>query len=103
MSDNQTVHIAVREEDDTRNTTNIYAIDADVWREMDPSMKKTPHDWEEWIKSKGGKLDCSDGPAVTRCVGRLILEEYYSKGRKHREDGPAVVRREDGVVTQEQY
>ena len=58
---------------------------------------------ERW-ELENRKLHREDGPAMIRRQGGKVVEEWWRLyGKFHREDGPAYIRRKDGRVTCEQW
>jgi len=94
MTGNQTSHITVTLEAIGSTITETYAVNEGVLRELNQlPQKPTGAALSRWLINKGCRYDSLDGPAyVSRnAAGVVTFEEYFRDGRKHREDGPAVI------------
>ena len=110
MNDGQTSHITVTYKGNGAKVTRIYAVNENIARELERTRdwlgrKPTGQKLQLWLEDKGCQLDCEDGPAfVYHYPNGTTEEEYYRKGKRHREDGPAYIRRSaDGTVVNEYY
>ena len=57
--------------------------------------------WEKWVFN--GNLQREDGPAFIKYEGGVVIEEIWSLNGIHREGGPAYIKYEDGVVVREEW
>jgi len=107
MTGNQTSHITVtyRDTDINADYTGIYAVSAEMSRELDQLREKpTGKDLQAWLDQKGCKRDCADGPAdVLDFGGGTVWQRYFRDGKLHREDGPASIFRHPDGPTEEAY
>ena len=106
MTGSQTAHITVTCWDSGSEITGVYAVNEDISRELDRRIKKPAgKHLQAWLEKKGCRLDSSDGLAVVwHGTDGSTVETYYREGSRHREGGPAFVKRTaDGSTCEEYY
>jgi hypothetical protein len=102
MTGDQTVHVSVSYEFGGAEITRIYAVGQHLLTAPRPSAGR---ELKKWLADKGYPLDSSEGPAlkIRSAGGSIVIEEYYCKGKLHRQDGPAHVRHDSDGATFEAY
>jgi hypothetical protein len=89
-------------------TVAIYRLSEETFHSMQSWKAKTAHPTDralsDWLGAHGGKRHCENGPAVVeRKADGSIFEMYYIDGVQHRADGPAIVERKADGSTYEAY
>jgi hypothetical protein len=111
MTGNKTSHIAVSYKSNGYDITDTYAVSEDSLRDAlfwanDAANSATGQNLAQWFAKQGCKVDSFEGkPArVLRGPDCSTEEYYYRDGKKHREDGPAVLYRDaDGTTAREEF
>lgn len=111
MADEQGSHITVNYKSNGYDITSTYAVSKDSLRRAiswsnEANNIATGANLAQWFANDGCKLDSFEGkPAqVLRKANGSTEEYYYRDGKKHREDGPAVVYRcADGTTESEEF
>jgi hypothetical protein len=114
MTGGQTSHLTVHYSDGESTYTAVYAVNKDIVHKLNwkkalcfflGRKEPTGRALQEWLETKGCKLDSADGPAFVRHhPGGFRVEVHYRDGKKYREDGPArVVRFSDGSTVEDRY
>jgi hypothetical protein len=87
MTDSRTSHITVTYTLRGVETTCIYAVNTNILREVNrkkdrEGKKLTGRPLADWLKYKGARLDCPDGPAIVQRFpgGGPTRTEYFREG-----------------------